>query len=690
MPRSSLADIAQLGAAIALSAVAAHYLWKLFRGSNADSDRKKELAANALKASASKSSGPSPDDAETIWVYFGSQSGTAEGFCQELEQEAKSHDLNIVVEDLENFNEDDFVQHKTVVLIVATYGEGDPTDNAIDFFKWIQDESLSSDTLSGMRFAVMGLGNRQYVNFNSMGKIADKDLERLGAQRIHDRGEGDDDQNIEEDFEQWKDAGLWTALKAALGKDTNPQEATEVAALESAAEVQSKLQLRGVVVQDEAPPVDSLVQNGGADVLGKWYFQASTAPITVCRELRQEYDLSSGKTTKHLDVSIKHLPAFEWKTADNLEVLPRNPEETVDWVAQRLGVQAQLKSSLTFVRAAGVDKAVRKPFPCPCTVSTALDLYCDLGQAPSRGSAKRFGAFVADEKDRDFLGTLLQDREAYQWLTGEGVRLSLCEFFQLFMTSAEIDLSTFLQLCPRQKNRPYTIASSSREDSKTIGICVSMIQEDLLSLSAIVEGLASRGHTLPNAVERLKAAADQGVPGRCFRGSCSTMLCTRSAVGDKLMIFARASSFRLPKRTTTPIIMLGAGTGIAPFRGFLREFISEKGVRQKTILFFGCTKRDTDYVYRDELEESTKSQPPAFKELVTAFSREQSHKIYVQHKLKERAEDMKKLVEEGAYIYTCGSVGMGKSVRDEFAAILGSSDQVDRLSKEGRFVEELW
>ena len=81
-----------------------------------------------------------------------------------------------------------------------------------------------------------------------------------------------------------------------------------------------------------------------------------------------------------------------------------------------------------------------------------------------------------------------KDNHAYHWLTGEGVRLSLQEFFELFLPSASVDLGTFVQLCPRQKSRPYTIASSSRTDKKTIGLCVSMVQEELVSLAALVEG----------------------------------------------------------------------------------------------------------------------------------------------------------------------------------------------------------
>jgi len=82
--------------------------------------------------------------------------------------------------------------------------------------------------------------------------------------------------------------------------------------------------------------------------------------------------------------------------------------------------------------------------------------------------------------------------------------------------------------------------------------------------------------------------------------------------------------------------------------------------------------------------------PPALKELVTAFSREQQHKIYVQHRLHERAQEVKELIEQGAYIYVCGAVSMGKAVRDELVSMLGSTVVVDRMQKDGRFVEELW
>jgi NADPH-ferrihemoprotein reductase len=592
---------------------------------------------------------------------------------------------------MEEFDPDDFKRHKCVVLVVATYGEGDPTDNSIEFFKWLQDSDLPDDTLAGMNFTVFGLGNRQYVNFNACARAADKHMERIGAHRIYAKGEGDDDQNLEEDFEVWREGGLWPALQATLGVSPDSADAAKGQqndGLENMEQVIAKLPLKANICDVKSAKVDPLVQVGGSDVVSKWYFASSLAPVSVERELLQQPDVDAGSTTKHIDFDIKSFPAFDWRTADNLEVLVENTEENVEWFAKRLGVYEELDLNVSFVRAEGIDKVVRKPFPTPCSVRKALSLYCDLVMAPGKMPAKRLAAFIKDEQDRAAVQSLLEDREAWQWVTGENLRLTLREFFELYMASAEIDFSSFSQICPRNKNRPYTIASSSREDPKTIGICVSMVQEKLLRLTDLLDGLASRGHAAPHAAAVLE---QNGASVRLFRGLCSTALCTRVEKADKLWIYARASSFRLPRKNTTPIIMIAAGTGMAPFRGFLQEFKKEGGVRQKTILFFGCRRENEDFLYKDELQEALEAKPPYLTELITAFSREQEKKVYVQDRLEEHgAKIADLLLKEAAYLYVCGSTAMGGAVHEVLAGALGSKDQVDRLQKEGRIVEELW
>jgi len=685
-----LKDVIKVSAGIVLSAAALRQLQKVLQTEPQAPALEAPPADGAPQPPAREgAAGARPEDG--VWIYFGSQSGTAEGFAKELEQEARESGVEARAVDFEGFDPARFCKHKVVVLVVATYGEGDPTDNAVDFFKWLKSDDVRPGILSGVHFTVMGLGNRQYANFNSCGKQADEWLEKHGGTRVHDLGLGDDDKNIEDDFEQWKSSGLWAALRTACGEAAGPADSSLVARCPAAEDAEAGFPLRADIQVDAARlAVDPLVQRGGDNVVGKWYFQARQATVVGVRELRQKPDIAAGRSSKHLDLDVAAGPAIEWRTADNLEILPSNPDETVEWFASRLGVHSELDRSMAFVRAHGVERQIKAPFPAPCTVREALALYCDLCQAPSRSVAKRFVPFIQDEAHRAAFASLVEDRPAYQSLIGEGARLTFRELFELFLPSAVIDFGVFLQLCPRQKNRPYTIASSSAEDETTIGVCVSVVAESLQPLTALLADLAARGHAAPGAAAHLECFGGKAQEPRSFRGACSQMLCGKVAVGDRLWINARPSTFRLPCAPSVPVIMVGAGTGIAPFRGFIREFAAEEGARQRTTLVFGCTRSTEDFLYREELEAAVRGEPRVLSELVTAFSREQEEKVYVQHRVRDRAPEIAAQIGRGAHVYVCGAVAMGAAIRDELNLALGGGDCVGRLQAEGRFVEELW
>jgi NADPH-ferrihemoprotein reductase len=128
--------------------------------------------------------------------------------------------------------------------------------------------------------------------------------------------------------------------------------------------------------------------------------------------------------------------------------------------------------------------------------------------------------------------------------------------------------------------------------------------------------------------------------------------------------------------------MVGPGTGVAPFRGFLQERtkVVEDGQEiGKMLLFFGCRKSDEDFLYREEWEEYERKLDNKF-EMVKAFSREQKQKVYVQHKMKEHSKEINKLLEEGAYFYICGdAANMARAVN----AVLGEIIEKERGLKPG-------
>ncbi|CAM9678735.1 unnamed protein product, partial [Hapterophycus canaliculatus] len=148
-----------------------------------------------------------------ITIYFGSQTGTAECFAQIVAAEGVGHGFKTTVVDLEDFHEKELASVEKAVFIMATYGDGDPTDNANAFYNWVANKEgdLSSEHLKKLNYTVFGLGNTQYEHFNLAGRTIYQDLQKLGAQRMFEYGEGDDDDQLEEDFEAWKE-NMWTAL----------------------------------------------------------------------------------------------------------------------------------------------------------------------------------------------------------------------------------------------------------------------------------------------------------------------------------------------------------------------------------------------------------------------------------------------------------------------------------------------
>ena len=177
-------------------------------------------------------------------IFYGSQTGTAEDFSLRLAREAKRFGITPIVADIQDYEMDCLKQVATnlkdavMLFCVATYGEGEPTDNAIEFFNLLkeQEERLQESggaggaggaggdddddvlSLSGLKFGVFGLGNRTYDHFNAMGILVDDMLSKLGGERIVELGQGDDDANMEEDFVNWKDQ-LWPKVCEVLGKD---------------------------------------------------------------------------------------------------------------------------------------------------------------------------------------------------------------------------------------------------------------------------------------------------------------------------------------------------------------------------------------------------------------------------------------------------------------------------------------
>ena len=159
-----------------------------------------------------------------IVIFYGSQTGTAEEYAIRLAKEAKQKfGLASLVCDPEEYdfeNLDQVPEDCCVFFVMATYGEGEPTDNAVTLCQNLSDESFEFSNgehkLEGLKYVVFGLGNKTYEHYNLIGRNVDRDMEKMGAIRIGERGEGDDDKSMEEDYLEWKD-GMWEEFSRVMG-----------------------------------------------------------------------------------------------------------------------------------------------------------------------------------------------------------------------------------------------------------------------------------------------------------------------------------------------------------------------------------------------------------------------------------------------------------------------------------------
>ena len=698
-----------------------------------------------------------------ITIYYGTQTGTAESFSQSLEREGSQYGFLVHVVDLEDaiaqiketYNTDEFNTGSTKqqpaiaersIFITATYGEGEAPDGALPFCQWLQEvagnipfieESTGTGTsgsgstdgkdnatsppnssiLSHVEYAVFGLGNTQYDHYNATGKFMDRALTVAGAQRILPLGLGDDNTDLEADFETWKDQQLWPALvkRYHIAADTTGTGSSKneisnatnggIAKKPKPSEL-PKCPFK-IIYHNDTSGVASPNYNIPTEQIhssSRHYFTAYECPITVVRELQTTPNISNGKkspptdhSTVHVELDIGSARAlqsrstvavdgtdqslFSYSTADNLGVLPENRIDVVERVAHTLGYH--LDSVISVVASPEGGDWHGLPFPIPITIRECLLRYLDLTSAPRRSDLKRLSVFCTDTMDQKALLRMStkEGRQEYKEkildrYIGFVDLLSLCP-------SIRMPLEHLLHYCSPLQTRFFTISSSSSVHPKTVHLTVAVTKHERLD-------------------------------GSMFHGVCSTHLSNQEnstlPIPKYIRVFQRPSSFRLPSDTTKPIIMIGPGTGIAPMRALLQEREYQRNQLNQTVgsntLYFGCKYQTQDYLYRDELE--TWAKPGGIlTHLHLAFSRDQTPKVYVQDLLRQHATETWNLINDnttndgggGAYIYVCGGVQMGHDVTEVLKEIVAThgnmtkelaKEYMTKLSQQGRFVQELW
>ena len=531
-----------------------------------------------------------------LTILYASESGNSEALASKAKKAALKHGLDAKVFDMADVDPTLLAKAKNIVVIAATWGEGDPPARAVDFYQALMSDA--APRLDGARFAVLALGDTAYTQFCAVGKAIDARLEELGAVRAFDR--------VDLDLDYTKKAAEWTegALAKLAPEDT---------------------QSSGTVVHVD---FGGAVPQADDDDEPKY---AAEHPLEA--EISALVNLNgtgSTRETWHAEFAFDD-PAFTYQPGDAVGLLPENDPRLVDELLQTVGL--------------GSDAALLLKLQKSHDVTT-------LSRSFVENYAKLTGR--ADVK-------ALLEGEAYPKFASDRQLIDLFVAYPEKLTPEQ--LTGLLRPLP---GRLYSVASSLKAH--------------------------------PGEAHLLVGAVRWESHGRVRKGVSSTFLGERRKMGQTARIYVKPNRhYRLPPDGHTPIIMIGAGTGVAPYRAFVEERVAD-GAKGKSWLFFGERNFTNDFLYQLEWQDYLASGD--LTRIDVAFSRDQPEKIYVQHRLWERRSDINAWLQEGAHIYVCGDEkGMAKDVDAILVKILAEPLKGDEeagraklkeLTKAGRYQRDVY
>ena len=534
-----------------------------------------------------------------VAVISASQTGNARKVAAELQQRLAAAGVNAVHAAAADYKPKNIAGEQLVLLVTSTQGEGEPPEEALSLYKLLSGKKAPK--LSGLKFAVLGLGDSSYPMFCGAGKSFDELLAKLGGERLLERQDCD--------LEYQAEAVAW---------------------------LDKIVPLVGSLAAAPAAATGTGNASGSPAAPASAYNKANPFPATLL--VRQKITgRDSEKDVRHIEIDLSG-SGLQYRAGDALGIWFENDPAVVDEILAAVSLKGDEP-----VNAGGQGKTVRE----------ALLHDWEIGL-----NTPQFVQGYAEISGNPELKQAAADASAY---AAANPIAGIVSQYPAALTAEQL-AGLLRPLAPRL----YSISSAPEEVGEEVHLTVGVLRYE-----------------------------HNGIPRT---GAASGFLGERLEEEGSVRVFVEENPrFRLPENPDTPVIMIGAGTGVAPFRAFMQQRAAN-GDSGKNWLIFGNQYFTQDFLYQTEWQGWAKD--GLLNKYDFAWSRDQEEKIYVQHKIREEAAELWQWLQQGAHIYVCGDASrMAKDVEqallDTIAEQGGLSaddadEYLDNLRQEGRYQRDVY
>ncbi|XP_067205556.1 NADPH-dependent diflavin oxidoreductase 1 isoform X4 [Linepithema humile] len=555
-------------------------------------------------------------DEMMIRVLYGSETGTAQDVAEQIWKSAKRKKLRSTVSSLDDYNIQNLSSEELIVFIVSTTGQGDPPVNMKQFWRHLLRKNLPTNLLQNLKYGVLGLGDSSYSKFNFAAKKLNKRLAQLGGNELLPIGLADDQHNLGIDavVDPWI-RKLWEEIANIFNVSIEDEIDEENLIIEryniSIIEID---QSNSITIDKQS--IDSLYHSNTNIYAHEILVNSKVKIGTMVENIRTT-------TEDHFqDVRLIKIQGndIRYNPGDVIYIRPKNSMEQIKRFFDILYEHNIKLFPNTIIKVS--EKEIKIPFVLNQTLilGEIVEQYWDLNFKPRRSTMHLLSLISENELEKEKLcefASPVGQEELYDYVNRP--RRNILEVLADFPhTTSKMNIQLLFEIMSPIKPRPYSIASSSKATPNSIQILVAIVKYKTRLMEPRF-------------------------------GLCSKWLASLKT-NDKVIFWLQKGTFQF--KDNKPMILIGPGTGVAPFRSLLLEKAMEGENLMEYILFFGCRNKDKDYHCRDDFERLSKENNL---KVFCAFSRDQNRKIYVQHVIHQQRELCWQFLQNNGGVYLAGT-----------------------------------